>query len=66
MVQAARKLVHHSPMRNLAWIWFAGFAAWVVSGVIAFRQHSMQHAQLAFLVAMVFLVAGLFYQRQQR
>nr|ADC35789.1 hypothetical protein [uncultured bacterium 282] len=53
-------------MRNVAWIWFAGFAAWVISGLISLRQHAMQHAQLAFLVAMVFLVAGLFYRRQQR
>ena len=58
--------MHHSPMRNLAWIWFAGFAAWVVSGMISLRQQHLQHAQLAFLVAMVFLAAGLFYRRQQR
>jgi hypothetical protein len=58
--------MHHTPMRNLAWIWFAGFAAWVVDGMISLRLHSMQHAQLAFLVAMVFLAAGLFYRRQQR
>ncbi|MBS1800541.1 MAG: hypothetical protein JSS95_12040 [Acidobacteria bacterium] len=53
-------------MRNLAWIWFAGFAAWVVDGLISLHYHSMQHAQLAFLVAMVFLAAGFFYRRQQR
>jgi hypothetical protein len=53
-------------MRNFAWIWFVGFAAWVVDGVISLRLHSMQHAQLAFLVAMVFLAAGLFYRREQR
>jgi len=53
-------------MRNLAWIWFAGCVAWLVSGLISLRQHSLQHAQLAFLVAMVFLFAGLFYRRQQR
>jgi hypothetical protein len=46
--------------------WFAGFAAWVVDGAISLRLHSMQHAQLAFLVAMVFLAAGIFYRRQQR
>jgi hypothetical protein len=53
-------------MRNTAWIWFAGFAVWVFSGAIALRQHSLQHAQLSFLVAMVFLAAGIFYRRQQR
>ena len=59
-------MVHHSRMRNYAWIWFAGFIAWLVDGIISLRLHSMQHAQLAFLVAMVFLAAGLFYRRQQR
>ncbi len=53
-------------MRNTAWIWFAGFIAWVIDGIISLRLHSMQHAQLAFLVAMVFFVAGLYYRRQQR
>ncbi|MDE1178161.1 MAG: hypothetical protein PW789_16430 [Edaphobacter sp.] len=53
-------------MRNVAWIWFAGCVAWVVSGVIALRQNSLQHAQLSFLVAMVFLAAGFFYRKQQR
>ncbi len=52
-------------MRKTAWIWFAGFAAWVIDGIVSLRLHSTQHAQLAFLVAMVFLAAGLFY-RQQR
>ena len=53
-------------MRNAVWIWFAGFVAWTVDGFISLRLHSMQHAQLAFLVAMVFFAAGLFYRRQQR
>ena len=58
--------MHHSSMRNFAWIWFAGFAAWVVDGIISLRLHSLQHAQLAFLVAMVFFAAGIFYRRQPR
>ncbi|MEG9434827.1 hypothetical protein JAO29_01345 [Edaphobacter sp. HDX4] len=58
--------VHHRPMRNFAWIWFVGFAAWLVDGFISLHYRSMQHAQLAFLVAMVFLAAGFFYRRQQR
>ena len=53
-------------MRNAAWIWFAGFIAWVVAGIIGLRTHAYQHAQLDFLVAMVFLVAGLFYRQQRR
>ncbi|WP_035353433.1 hypothetical protein [Edaphobacter aggregans] len=62
----SRGQTHPTSMRNFAWIWFAGFAAWVVDGLISLRLHSMQHAQLAFLVAMVFLAAGFFYRRQQR
>jgi hypothetical protein len=53
-------------MRNAVWIWFAGFVAWTVDGIVSLRLHSMQHAQLAFLVAMVFFAAGLLYRRQQR
>jgi hypothetical protein len=53
-------------MRNTAWIWFAGTAAWIIDGIVSLRLHSMQHAQLAFLIAMVFFVAGIFYQRQRR
>ena len=53
-------------MRKTAWIWFAGFAAWVIDGLVSLHFHSTQHAQLAFLVAMVFFVAGLFYRQQQR
>jgi len=53
-------------MRWIAWIWFAGFAVWVIDGAISLRLHAHQHAQLAFLVAMVFLAAGIFYRRQQR
>jgi hypothetical protein len=53
-------------MRNFAWIWLLGFAAWLVDGFISLYYRSMQHAQLAFLVAMVFLAAWFFYRRQQR
>ncbi|WP_260703677.1 hypothetical protein [Edaphobacter flagellatus] len=53
-------------MKNFAWIWFVGCAAWLASGLIALRQHAFQHAQLSILVAMVFLAAGFFYRRQQR
>jgi len=58
--------MHRNTMRNAVWIWFAGFIAWTVDGFISLRLHSTQHAQLAFLVAMVFFAAGLFYRRQQR
>jgi hypothetical protein len=57
---------HPTDMRNAAWIWFAGFIAWIVAGLIGVRTHAYQHAQLDFLVAMVFLAAAFFYRRQQR
>jgi len=53
-------------MQRTTWIWFAGFIAWVVAGLIGLRNHAYQHAQLDFLVAMVFFAAALFYRRQQR
>jgi hypothetical protein len=53
-------------MRNTAWLWFAGCIAWFVDGLISLRLHSIQHAQLAFMVALVFLAAGFFYRRQKR
>ena len=53
-------------MRNTAWLWFAGCIAWTVDGIVSLRLHSIQHAQLAFMVALVFLAAGFFYRRQKR
>ncbi len=58
--------VQRSTMRKSAWIWFAGCAAWVVDGMVSLRLHALPRAQLAFMVALVFLVAGLFYRNQPR
>jgi hypothetical protein len=52
-------------MRKTAWIWFVGCAAWFVDGVAHLRLNALAHAQLAFLIAMLFLVAGLFYRSQK-
>jgi hypothetical protein len=52
-------------MRKTAWIWFVGCAAWFVDGVAQLRLNALAHAQLAFLIAMVFLIAGLFYRSQK-
>jgi hypothetical protein len=52
--------------RRTAWIWFAGCAAWSVDGVFWLHLRARAHAQLALMLAMLFLVAGLFYRRQQR
>jgi hypothetical protein len=53
-------------MSNAAWLWFAGCAAWTVDGIVSLRLRSIQHAQLAFMVALAFLAAGFFYRRQKR
>ncbi|HWZ52501.1 MAG TPA: hypothetical protein VNW54_13655 [Granulicella sp.] len=53
-------------MRRTAWIWFAGFAAWLVDALINLRLQNAVHARLALMVALVFLVAGLFYRSQPR
>jgi hypothetical protein len=52
-------------MRKTAWIWFVGCAVWLGDGVVQLRLHAIQHAQLAFMVALVFLAAGLFYRNQK-
>jgi uncharacterized membrane protein YfcA len=53
-------------MRRTAWIWAVGCAAWAVDGVVCLRYPNKQHAQLAFLMAMLFGVAWLFYRQQRR
>jgi len=53
-------------MRKTAWIWFVGCAAWIMDGVVQLRGHAILHAKLAFTVALLFLVAGIFYRRQPR
>jgi hypothetical protein len=53
-------------MRKTAWIWFVGCAAWTVDGVVHLHIHAFLHAQLAFMVALLFLAAGLFYRNQKQ
>jgi hypothetical protein len=50
--------------RTTAWIWFLGCGAWLVDTIVSIRLHDWLHARLALMVAIVFLVAGLFYRRQ--
>jgi hypothetical protein len=52
-------------LRKTAWIWFVGCAAWFVDGVFWAHLRSEAHAKLAFMLAMLFLVAGLFYRNQK-
>ena len=53
-------------MRKTAWIWFVGCAAWIMDGVVQLRVRAILHAQLAFMVALLFLAAGLFYRQQKQ
>jgi hypothetical protein len=53
-------------MRRTAWIWFVGCAVWIGDGVIQIHYHSLPRAKLAFMVAMMFFVAGLYYRQQPR
>ena len=53
-------------MRKTAWIWFIGCAAWTVDGVVQIHVHAIPHAQFAFMIAMLFLAAGLFYRQQKQ
>ena len=53
-------------MRRTAWIWLAGCIAWSVDALVSVRLHSVAHAELGFLMALLFLVAWLFYRTQPR
>ena len=51
-------------MKKTAWIWLAGCIAWFVDGLLHLRLHAWPHAELAFAMAALFLVAWLFYRIQ--
>jgi hypothetical protein len=53
-------------MRKTAWIWFVGCVAWFIDGAFWLRVRSLAHAELAFMLALLFLFAGLFYRNQKR
>jgi len=52
-------------MKNSAWIWFVGCAVWFADGIVQMRIHARAHAQLAIMLAVVFLAAGVFYRNQK-
>ena len=53
-------------MRRTAWIWLLGCVAWTIDGIINVSVHAPQHAELAFLMALLFGIAWLFYRSQRR
>ena len=64
--KACTPTVYSRAMRKTAWIWFVGCAAWTVDGVVQIHVHAIPHAQFAFMIAMLFLAAGLFYRQQKQ
>jgi len=48
--------------RRFTWVWFAGCAAWSIDGIFWMRLHAVAHARLAFMLALLFLAAGMFYR----
>lgn len=53
-------------MRKTAWIWLAGCIAWLVDAGVSLSLHSPPHAELAFLMSLLFGIAWLFYRNQPR
>ena len=53
-------------MRQTAWIWFLGCAAWLADGLVNAHYRLWPHAKLAFTVALFFMAAGLFYSQQKK
>jgi hypothetical protein len=53
-------------MRKTAWIWLVGCCAWTLDAAVHLSVHSAAHAYLAFILAMLFGVAWLFYRSQPR
>jgi len=52
-------------MRRTAWIWAVGSAAWTFDAIVNLYYRNRPHAELAFMVAVMFAIAWAFYSRQQ-
>jgi hypothetical protein len=53
-------------MRKTAWIWLVGCIAWLFDAAVSLSLHAAAHAELAFVLALLFGVAWLFYRSQPR
>ncbi len=52
-------------MRRMAWIWFVGAGVWTLDGAISLHLHAWLPAKIELMIAMLFLAAGMFYQKQK-
>jgi hypothetical protein len=52
-------------MRRTSWIWAVGSAAWTFDAIVNFYYRNRPHAELSFMVAVMFAIAWAFYSRQQ-
>ena len=51
-------------MRRTSWIWAVGSAAWTFDAIVNLYYHDRPHAELAFMVAVMFAIAWAYYSRQ--
>ena len=52
-------------MRRTAWIWAVGSAAWTFDCIVNLHYRNLPHAELAFLVALMFGIAWAYYRQQK-
>jgi hypothetical protein len=50
---------------NFSWIWAAGCAAWTFDAIVQLRLRNTPHAELAFVLAVLFGIAWGFYRQQK-
>ncbi len=63
--QIASALIELHPEANFhAWIWAVGSAAWTFDAIVNLYYRNRPHAELSFLVAVMFAIAWAFYSRQ--
>ena len=53
-------------MRRHAWVWLAGCIAWTIDFLVNALHRNMPHAELAFILAVLFGIAYAFYITQGR
>ncbi len=63
-LRAASRVQGEMMMRRTAWIWAVGSAAWTFDAIVNLYYHNRPHAELAFMVAVMFAIAWAYYSRQ--